>query len=280
MIGAVLFGVTLLLIDQGSKRLAEVHASARPIACGRFLKIRSIANPQTTLRRIHPRIIFPVLWMIALLCAVLLSKWGGWFHNEAALWGLGLAFSGAAGNLVDLLRRESILDFIDLGWWPVFNVADAGIVAGLVLAFWPPSCKLRRRGRTEHTSFKLEVADGCQPWNGQFHTSSRILSIHRTLSQNIWSVGSYRKSDMSDSISQKRPRVQLASVPYSRLRKEILERDNWRCQVCGCLKNLDVHHMRRRSALGEDLETNLITVCRECHQILHGSTMMGNSYTN
>jgi signal peptidase II len=75
--------------------------------------------------------------MIALLCAVLLYTWGGWFHSKVALWGLGLAFSGAAGNLVDLLRREFILDFIDLGWWPVFNVADAGIVAGLVLAFWP-----------------------------------------------------------------------------------------------------------------------------------------------
>ena len=83
---------------------------------------------------------------------------------------------------------------------------------------------------------------------------------------------------MSDSISQKRPRVRVASIPYSRLRKEILERDNWRCQVCGRLTNLDVHHMRRRSALGEDLETNLITVCRECHQILHGSTVKGNSY--
>ena len=67
---------------------------------------------------------------------------------------------------------------------------------------------------------------------------------------------------MSDSLSQKRPRVQLASVPYSRLRKEILARDNWSCQVCGRLKNLDVHHIRRRGALKEDLETNLITLCR------------------
>ena len=134
---ALLFGMTFLLIDQGSKRFAEVHASARPIACGRFLKIRSIANPRITLRMGHPRIVLPVLWMIALLCAVLLYTWAGWFHGKAALWGLGLAFGGAAGNLVDLLRRESILDFIDLGWWPVFNVADVGIVVGLVLAFCP-----------------------------------------------------------------------------------------------------------------------------------------------
>ena len=51
-----------------------------------------------------------------------------------------------------------------------------------------------------------------------------------------------------------------------------------RCQVCGCLKNLDVHHLKRRSALGEDLETNLITLCRDCQQILHSSNVTGNSY--
>ena len=81
---------------------------------------------------------------------------------------------------------------------------------------------------------------------------------------------------MSDSILRKRHRIRAASVPYAKLRKEILARDNWRCQVCGRLNNLDVHHMRRRSAFGEDLETNLITLCRECHQMLHGSVRTWN----
>jgi 5-methylcytosine-specific restriction endonuclease McrA len=50
-----------------------------------------------------------------------------------------------------------------------------------------------------------------------------------------------------------------------------LARDGWRRQKCGSLGNLDVHHVKRRSALGDDAETNLITLCRECHQLLHGS---------
>jgi lipoprotein signal peptidase len=29
-----------------------------------------------------------------------------------------------------------VVDFIDLGWWPVFNLADIGIVGGLIAAFW------------------------------------------------------------------------------------------------------------------------------------------------
>jgi 5-methylcytosine-specific restriction endonuclease McrA len=75
--------------------------------------------------------------------------------------------------------------------------------------------------------------------------------------------------DMTNSISPKRPRIRMAPEQYATLRREILDRDGWRCQKCGCSKNLDVHHIRRRSALGDDAETNLITLCRECHKILH-----------
>jgi signal peptidase II len=81
--------------------------------------------------------LFPVLWLIALASAVVLYRSGGWFQTQGALFGLALALSGAAGNLIDLIWRKHILNFFDLGWWPVFNLADVGIVAGLVLAFWP-----------------------------------------------------------------------------------------------------------------------------------------------
>ncbi|MGH9745095.1 MAG: HNH endonuclease [Candidatus Acidiferrales bacterium] len=77
-------------------------------------------------------------------------------------------------------------------------------------------------------------------------------------------------SEMSNSISQKGLRIRKPPELYARLRREVLDRDGWRCQNCGSSKNLDVHHMIRRSALGDDRETNLITLCRECHQYLHG----------
>ena len=50
---------------------------------------------------------------------------------------LGLVMGGAVGNLADRLIRHhagSVIDFIDLRWWPVFNVADAAITVGVVLA--------------------------------------------------------------------------------------------------------------------------------------------------
>jgi signal peptidase II len=49
---------------------------------------------------------------------------------------LGLQMGGAAGNLLDRLRLGHVTDFIDVGPWPVFNLADSSIVIGLVLLAW------------------------------------------------------------------------------------------------------------------------------------------------
>lgn len=44
-----------------------------------------------------------------------------------------LVLSGAIGNVSDRLLRGYVVDFIHLEYWPVFNVADAWVVAGVVL---------------------------------------------------------------------------------------------------------------------------------------------------
>jgi signal peptidase II len=46
---------------------------------------------------------------------------------------LGLILGGAVGNLIDRVRLGYVVDFIDLRWWPVFNLADSAIVIGVLL---------------------------------------------------------------------------------------------------------------------------------------------------
>jgi signal peptidase II len=98
-----------------------------------------VTNPRTFYRRAGARVALVLIWGGALASALVLHHSGAWFQSAGALCGLGLALGGAAGNLLDILRRRHVVDFIDLGWWPVFNVADVAIVAGLALAFWPAS---------------------------------------------------------------------------------------------------------------------------------------------
>jgi signal peptidase II len=56
---------------------------------------------------------------------------------EAGDWTLrlamGLQLGGAAGNLVDRLRMSRVTDFISIGSFPVFNVADSAISVGVVV---------------------------------------------------------------------------------------------------------------------------------------------------
>ena len=49
---------------------------------------------------------------------------------------IGLQIGGALGNLLDRLRLGHVTDFIDVGDWPVFNLADASIITGLVILAW------------------------------------------------------------------------------------------------------------------------------------------------
>lgn len=66
-------------------------------------------------------------------------------------------------------------------------------------------------------------------------------------------------------------RLRLDPIAYKKLVKEVHKRDHWRCRVPGCGRrnNLHAHHIIFRSAGGDDLEENLVTVCRGCHEALH-----------
>ena len=65
-------------------------------------------------------------------------------------------------------------------------------------------------------------------------------------------------------------RIKLGKLVYRRLMKRVLERDGWRCQKCGSLENLQVHHKIRRSQQGNDSLENLVTLCARCHMAEHG----------
>ena len=73
-------------------------------------------------------------------------------HVEKEDWTLklamGLQLGGAAGNLIDRLIKGKVTDFISIGTFPVFNVADASITIGvfvLLLGVWITEQKEKRK---------------------------------------------------------------------------------------------------------------------------------------
>jgi 5-methylcytosine-specific restriction endonuclease McrA len=70
-------------------------------------------------------------------------------------------------------------------------------------------------------------------------------------------------------VRPKRARVRLDPEQYDTLRNQVLRRDGWRCQSCGTMSNLEVHHKQFRSLSGDDSQQNLITLCATCHAGVH-----------
>jgi signal peptidase II len=68
---------------------------------------------------------------VVLLVSVRRSASNRWFTAA-----VGLVIGGSLGNVIDRLFRNdgwfdgAVVDFIDLQWWPIFNVADIAIVVG------------------------------------------------------------------------------------------------------------------------------------------------------
>ena len=57
------------------------------------------------------------------------------------------------------------------------------------------------------------------------------------------------------------------------LRHFVFTRDNWHCRHCNNSHGLDPHHVIFKSAGGEDMSSNLITLCRWCHDSIHGGRL-------
>ena len=81
----------------------------------------------------------PFLAVAALVLVVFMVATGSTTEKAPMAVALGLVLGGAFGNVADRLFRSpgflrgAVVDFIDVGFWPVFNVADSAITCGCLL---------------------------------------------------------------------------------------------------------------------------------------------------
>lgn len=63
----------------------------------------------------------------------LIVRWYPGLYSRLSVISLGLVLGGAIGNLTDRLNQGHVTDFIDVGFWPTFNIADSATVIGTIL---------------------------------------------------------------------------------------------------------------------------------------------------
>jgi len=71
--------------------------------------------------------------VFVLICAFFASRWFPVINTRPGKLSLGLILGGTIGNLIDRLRLGYVTDFIDVGIWPTFNLADSSVVVGTLI---------------------------------------------------------------------------------------------------------------------------------------------------
>jgi signal peptidase II len=138
----------IVVVDQLTKIWAVAALSDGPVSIiGDSVELNLTRNPGGAFGRF--RGLTPLLALGAILVAVFLFRAVRRASDGWTVAALTLVLGGALGNLGDRFARSPgflrghVVDFVKVGWWPVFNVADSCITIGAVLlivrSVFPPA---------------------------------------------------------------------------------------------------------------------------------------------
>ena len=90
----------------------------------------------------------------------------------------------------------------------------------------------------------------------------------------------YKKQDPSTLEAERKQRREdyyqsLETPEFQELQMQVFKRDNYQCQRCGTAKNLVTHHLTYERR-GHEKLSDLVTLCKECHKIVHGNDFDNN----
>jgi signal peptidase II len=126
--------VAVWLLDRLTKWWAVQHVGFGKSAplLGPILSITPVRNENAAWSVPVPAVALIVLGAVVALVLLLYGARAA-SRSISLVVALSLALGGAAANLYDRLRWSYVIDFIDVHFWPTFNVADIAITVGTIL---------------------------------------------------------------------------------------------------------------------------------------------------
>jgi signal peptidase II len=137
----VVFFLTALLVvaaDQLSKLWIRSYSEGQLIFEAGFFRITRIHNTGASFGLFQGQsfslaIVAFIGIVLVLLYVFLVPRSFPFLNTRLSKLALGLILGGITGNLIDRLRFGYVTDFIGIGIWPSFNVADSATVIGTIL---------------------------------------------------------------------------------------------------------------------------------------------------
>ncbi len=127
----------VLALDQASKAmirqfLVNSGTSSVPLLGG-LVHLTYVENRGSAFGLFQNQTLFFIAIGVVVVAGILIGQRYIPSHRTALALCFGMQLGGAAGNLLDRIRFGHVFDFIDLTWWPVFNIADSAIVIGVAI---------------------------------------------------------------------------------------------------------------------------------------------------
>lgn len=113
------------------KILADAFLGAPINLIGQSIRLEYALNPGIAFGLQLPSFLQPILIFVAVVILVWVAIRSR--HTNVSSIGFGLLLGGALGNIVDRSFDGLVTDFVRIGWFPIFNIADSAISIGVAL---------------------------------------------------------------------------------------------------------------------------------------------------
>jgi signal peptidase II len=124
----------VIALDQVTKHLVRTNlALGESVPEEGPLRITHVTNTGAAFGILQGQTLFLMVTTFFGLAVILLYYLYPPMEHGILRLALGLQLGGAMGNLADRVRLGKVTDFIDVGPWPAFNVADSSIVVGVAI---------------------------------------------------------------------------------------------------------------------------------------------------
>ena len=124
----------IILFDQTTKYAVKLFLlGSEKVIIPKVLSFSHIRNYGASFGILQNQTVFLIWFSIGVVIAIL------WYFHKIPFsylpW-VALIFGGAVANLIDRLSYGFVIDFISVGFWPAFNVADSAITIGVLVLVW------------------------------------------------------------------------------------------------------------------------------------------------
>ena len=170
----VLLGTVIgaFVLDQVSKRaITSLMSLGESWPAEGFLRITYGTNSGTAFG------LFPNQTTLLIVVSLVAIGFLFYFYRTHAMpslvlrFAIGLQLGGAFGNLIDRVLNGEVVDFIDVGPWPIFNLADSSIVVGIFILM--ATFLLTKESREERPAAPTPAESETQPPQASIPASTK-----------------------------------------------------------------------------------------------------------